>query len=290
MSQLQSHLSLVAFSHSIFALPFALQGAWIANRGLPPAMTLLGIVFCAVTARTAAMGFNRLVDRDIDAANPRTAQRELPSGALSPVAVRSLVGISSVLFVAGAFALNPLCGYAAPFVLIVLLGYSYVKRFSEFAHLVLGLALGLAPPAAWLAVRGEITPAAWQPVLLGLAVLCWVSGFDLIYACQDADFDREAGLHSIPAKRGVAFALRLSTLLHVVTLALLVAFGLLAALSWIWWIAVSATALLLAYEHRIVKPGDLSRVDRAFFTINGWIGVGLFLGLVLDLALLSATS
>ncbi len=227
------HLRLVAFSRSVFALPFALQGAWIARRGAPPPHTLGWIVFCAVAARTAAMAFNRLVDREFDARNPRTSARELPAGKLSVAGVAALVVVSSVAFVLGAYALSPLCGMLAPAVLVVLLGYSFVKRFSEWSHLVLGLALGLAPPAAWLAVRGEFTTEAWTPVLLGLAVLTWVAGFDLIYACQDAEFDRASGLHSIPARRGVAFALRLSAILHVGTMLLLVLFAWRARL---WWI------------------------------------------------------
>lgn len=276
--------SLVRFSHSIFALPFALCGAWLAAGGVPPLRTLGWIVACAVAARTAAMGFNRLVDRRIDAANPRTKGREIPAGRLSPAAVTALVVASSGAFVACAFALHALAGWLSFPVLAVLFGYSLVKRFSAAAHLVLGVALALAPLGAWIAVRGsfagDLAPVAW----LALAVTTWVAGFDLIYACQDAEFDARAGLYSIPARFGVAGALRASKSLHVVTVASLVLVGTSAHLGWIWWVSVALATALLVWEHSLVSADDLSRVDVAFFTVNGWIGVGLFLGLALDRA------
>lgn len=284
MRALARYLSLVRFSHSVFALPFALQGAWMAARGAPRLATLGWIVLCAVAARTSAMAFNRLVDRAIDARNPRTRGRELPSGALSPRSAALLVLVSATVFVGGAFALNPLCGWLSFPVLGVLLGYSYVKRFSFLAHAVLGLALALAPLGAWLAVRGEIAGDLAPVLALALGVLAWVTGFDLIYACQDVDFDREAGLHSVPARLGVARALWISRCLHAFALACFVAQGLAAGLGAFWWIGVIAAALLLAWEHRLVAPTDLSRVDAAFFTANGWLGIALFLGLVLDLS------
>lgn len=283
-------LRLVAFEHSIFALPFALQGAWLAARGVPTARTLLLVVVCAVAARTAAMAFNRLVDARIDARNPRTRGRELPAGVLAPGRVLALVLLSSTVFVAGAYGLSPLCGRLSFAVLVVLLGYSLTKRFTSLAHLVLGLSLGLAPPAAWLAVRGSFEGDLAVPLLLGGAVLFWVAGFDLIYATQDAEFDRRAGLHSIPARRGVAFALSLARAFHVLTVLLLGSLWWRAELSWAYLAAIAAAAALLAWEHRIVRPDDLSRVTMAFFTLNGWVGVGLFVGLALDLALLSGTS
>lgn len=283
MARVADWFALVRFSHSVFALPFALQGAWLAGRGRPPWSALLWVVVCAVAARTAAMGFNRLVDRDVDAQNPRTARRELPAGVLGAGAVRALVLVASAAFVLAAFQLNPLCGWLSLPVLLVLLLYSLVKRVSWTAHLVLGLTLGLAPPAAWLAVRGVITSDVAPVLVLAVAVLTWVAGFDLIYACQDAGFDRAAGLHSIPARFGVANALRVSACLHVVTVGALAAVGVLAGLGWIWWSSVALAALLLVWEHRLVAPDDLSRVNAAFFTINGWIGVGLFVGLALDL-------
>ncbi len=278
--------SLVRFSHSIFALPFALCGAWLARGGVPPAMTLALIVVCAVAARTAAMGFNRLVDRDIDGANPRTKSREIPSGRLAAGSVATLVVVAGAAFVAAAYALHPLAGNLSWPVLAIVLSYSFVKRFSVLAHVVLGIALALAPLGAWIAVRGAFD-APLAPVLwLALAVTTWVAGFDLIYACQDAAFDEQAGLHSVPARYGIGFALGLSSALHVVTTLALVCVGTSAGLGWIWWVAVGAAALLLVYEHSLVSKDDLSRVNAAFFTVNGWIGVGLFAGLALDRAFL----
>lgn len=282
------YLSLVRFRHSIFALPFALQGAWLAAGGVPAAWDILWIVVAAVAARTAAMAFNRLVDRGLDAANPRTAGRELPSGELSVGAVRALVVLASGVFVAAAFALNRLSGWLSFPVLLVLLGYSYVKRVSFLAHLVLGLALALAPLGAWIAVRGTIDRDMAPVGLLAAAVWTWVAGFDLIYACQDAEHDRAAGLHSIPARFGVRRALQVSRALHVGTVALLAAFTLVAGLGWVYGAAVAGAAALLAWEQSLVAPDDLSRVDVAFFTLNGWVGVGLLVGLVLDRLMLGA--
>lgn len=281
---------LVKFSHSIFALPFALAGAWLAAAGAPRAATLGWIVLCAVAARTAAMAFNRLVDRDIDGRNPRTAARELPRGALAPKSVGALVALSATVFVLGAFALGSVPGWLSFPVLAVLLGYSYVKRFSALAHFVLGLALAVAPLGAWVAVRGAIEGPLAPVLWLALAVWTWVAGFDLIYACQDADFDRATGLHSLPARIGVRRALTLSRLLHVVTTAALVLVGSSAGLGPAYFGAVALVAALLAYEQSLVRASDLSRVDLAFFTVNGWVGVVLFLGLALDLALHAPTS
>ncbi|MEM6568136.1 MAG: UbiA-like polyprenyltransferase [Planctomycetota bacterium] len=285
MSRVLATLSLVKFSHSVFALPFALMGAWLAAGGPPALETLLWIVVCAVSARTAAMAVNRLVDRDIDADNPRTAGRELPSGALGVGYARALVAVAAAVFVGGAFALNPLAGQLSPIVLVVLLGYSYVKRFSAGAHLVLGVALGLAPLGAWIAVRGDFDGDLTPILLLFVCVWTWVAGFDLIYACQDADFDRARGLHSIPARFGVASALRLSRALHVVTVLALVGVALRADLGAVFWISTAVAAGLLAWEQSLVRADDLSRVDVAFFTVNGWVGVALFLGLAVDMAL-----
>jgi 4-hydroxybenzoate polyprenyltransferase len=282
VTRLRDWLSLVRFGHSVFALPFALCGAWLAAGGPPPARVLALVVLCAVLARTAAMGFNRLVDRAIDAANPRTRGRELPAGRLSPRAVAALVALSSAGFVAAACALNALAGALSPAVLLVLLGYSYVKRFSAAAHLVLGLALAIAPVGAWIAVRGTLGPGAAPVLWLAAGVLAWVAGFDLIYACQDADFDRAAGLHSVPARFGVARALALSAALHVATVACFALVGLSARLTAAYWVALLVAAALLLWEHSLVSPRDLSRVDAAFFTANGWVGVGLFVGLALD--------
>jgi 4-hydroxybenzoate polyprenyltransferase len=291
VSRLADYLSLVRFSHSIFALPFALCGAWLAAGGPPPVRALLLVVACAVAARTAAMAFNRIVDREIDARNPRTQARELPARRISPRAAAVLVVASSAAFVLLAFALNRTSGYLSFPVLAVLLAYSYVKRFSASAHFVLGLALALAPLGAWIAVRGGFDGASPVPVLwLAGAVLTWVAGFDLIYACQDVEFDRRSRLHSIPARLGVGRALWLSIGLHVITVACLVLVGRSARLSFIWWGAVLLAALLLAWEHSLVSEKDLSRVNAAFFTVNGWVSVLLFAGLALDRGVLGGAA
>lgn len=279
-------LRLVKFSHSIFALPFALMGAWLAAGGLPDPATLALIVVAAVAARTAAMAFNRFIDRDIDAGNPRTAGREIPSGQLSPGYAAGLTVAASAAFVGAAFALNSLAGMLSPAVLAVLLGYSLVKRFSSLVHFVLGLALGLAPLGAWIAVRGDFEGNLLPVLLLFATVWTWVAGFDLIYSCQDAEFDASRGLHSIPARLGIAGALRVSRALHVLSVAALVGVATTAGLGMVFWVAVAVAALLLAWEQSLVSADDLSRVDVAFFTLNGWVGVALFVGLALDMALL----
>lgn len=284
-SALARGLSLVRFSHSIFALPFALASAWVAAGGLPPAATLGWIVLAAVAARTAAMAFNRLVDRRIDAQNPRTQQRELVTGALSPGFARALVIAASAVFVAAAAALGPWCLWLSPAVLAVLLGYSYAKRFWSGAHLWLGLALALAPLGAWLAVRGDFSGPLYAPLSLAVAVALWVAGFDLIYACQDAEFDARSGLHSVPGRYGVAMALKLARLSHACALLALAAFAVFAGLSPWFALVLLAIAGLLFAQHRLVSPGDLSRVDLAFFTLNGWVALGFFVGVVIDLAL-----
>lgn len=288
MKQLGAYLSLVRFSHSVFALPFALSGAWLAAGGRPPLARLAWIVACAVCARTAAMAFNRLVDREIDAENPRTRGRELPSGRISTSGAGALVAIASAGFVACAFQLNALCGWLALPVLAVLFAYSYFKRFSVAAHAVLGLSLGLAPLGAWLAVRGSfdglLAPVLW----LAGAVVTWVAGFDLIYACQDAEFDARRRLYSFPGRYGIRASLGLSRALHVATVACLALVGLTAGLDWIYAASVALVALLLWWEHRLVSPDDLSRVNMAFFTVNGWVGIGLFAGLALDRAVLGS--
>jgi 4-hydroxybenzoate polyprenyltransferase len=284
-SRLAPWFSLVKFGHSIFALPFALASAWLAAGGMPAPPTLVGIVVAAVAARTAAMAFNRWLDRRIDADNPRTRGRELPSGVLRPGAVLALVAIAALTFVAAAWWLNPLCGRLAPLVLLVLLGYSAIKRFSSAAHLVLGLALACAPLGAWVAVRGDLRGDLLPPLLLAAAVVTWVAGFDLIYACQDAGFDRERGLHSVPARLGVPFALHLSSTLHALTVVLLALLAWRAGLGMVFATFLAAATGLLVWQHRIVSPEDLSRVDVAFFTLNGWVSIALFGGTVLDLTL-----
>jgi 4-hydroxybenzoate polyprenyltransferase len=274
----------VKFGHSVFALPFALTSAWLAAQGTPAPRVLALVVVCAVAARTAAMAFNRWLDRRIDVLNPRTRGRELPQGVLGARAVLVLVVLASLSFLAGAWALNPLCGALAPPVLAVLLAYSAFKRFSAAAHFALGLALALAPLGAWVAVRGDLAGDLAPPLLLALAVLTWVAGFDIIYACQDEAFDRSHGLHSIPARFGAARALQLSSVLHGLTLLALLVLAARAELGWVFDLALIGAAGLLVWQHALVSPADLSRADVAFFTLNGWVSVGLFLGTVLDLS------
>ncbi|MBL8696125.1 MAG: UbiA family prenyltransferase [Planctomycetes bacterium] len=284
------HLENIKFSHSVFALPFAFAGAALAareidgSRWLPDLRTCLLVAAAAVAARTCAMSTNRVADRSIDAANPRTAARPIPSGALSIKSTAALAVASGLAFVLISFGISPLCGYLSPLVLAVLLGYSWTKRFTVWAHGVLGLALGLAPAGAWLAVTGTFEGRIQVPILLGAAVILWVAGFDLIYACQDAEFDRRSGLHSIPGRFGIASALRLSTALHIGAAALFIALGWIVPLGPIYYAAVGVIGLLLVAQHRIVRPDDLSRVNAAFFTLNGWVGIGFLAGLLSDLA------
>jgi len=268
-----SYGRMIKFSHSIFALPFALSSLALAAEGGVRPGQVFWILVAMVGARSAAMGFNRLADHWIDARNPRTAGRELPRGVLSRAEVWGFVLLSSAALVLAAGMLNPLCLALSPVALAVVFGYSYAKRFTAFSHLILGLALGMAPVGAWLAVRGAFAPT---PIVLGCAVLAWVAGFDTIYACQDADFDRREGLHSLPAKLGIARALVAARLLHVTAVGLLAALYWLSPLHPLYLVGVVAVAALLAYEHSLVHADDLSRVDVAFFTLTGWISVGYF--------------
>jgi len=280
MSRIADYFSLVRFSHSVFALPFALCGAWLAAGG-PPALRTLGLVVsCAVAARTAALSFNRLADAELDARNPRTAAREIPAGRIRRGAALALVLGSAALFTAGAILLNPLAGALALPVLAVLLGYSLMKRVHWSAHLVLGLALALAPLGAWIAVRGSIDASVAPVLWLAAAVLTWVAGFDLIYACQDVEFDRRTGLHSVPARFGIPAALATARACHVLTIAAFALLGWMMGLGWLYWLGVAVVAGLLVYEHSLVSPGDLSRLDVAFFNVNGYIAVILFLSVI----------
>ena len=284
MSMLSSVLSygrMIKFSHSIFALPFALSGAALATatHGIQP-MRLLWIVVAMVAARSAAMGFNRLVDRKIDADNPRTAQRELPSGVMSVAAVALFVLLSSVLLVLAAWQINGLCLALSPVALFVVFAYSFTKRFTWASHLVLGMGLALAPLGAWIAVTGSFD---LTPVLLGLAVMTWAAGFDILYACQDCDFDQGAGLHSIPVRFGLSGALLLARVLHVLAVLLMIGLGVDASLRVIYFVGVAAIAALLAYEHYLVSPEDLRQVNTAFMTMNGLVSVAFFFFTLADL-------
>lgn len=264
---------MIRFSHSVFALPFALASASLAARlAEVTARQVLWIVVAMVAARSAAMGFNRLVDRAIDARNPRTAGRELPKGVLSAREVALFVAVSTAAFGLAAAMLNPLCLALSPVALAIVFGYSYTKRFTAASHLVLGLALSVAPVGAWLAITGRFHPA---PLVLAGAVLLWVAGFDTIYACQDASFDRAAGLHSIPARLGVPRALALSRAMHVVAVALLAGVYWLSPLHPVYLVGVAVIAGLLAWEHTLVRADDLSRVMQAF-NLNGWVSLGYF--------------
>ncbi|MEW4570445.1 UbiA-like polyprenyltransferase [Tautonia sp. JC769] len=288
-AKLADILGMIRFSHTLFALPFALLGAAMAvldPRGGADAgpKEWIGILLCMVTARSAAMAFNRLVDRRIDANNPRTATRHLPSGRLSVRSVAVFTVVNAVLFI-GATALflpeNRWPMVLSVPVLLWLLGYSYAKRFTSLAHYWLGAALAMAPIAAWIALRGDLD---WPPVLLGVVVLCWVGGFDIIYACQDAGFDRSSGLRSIPSRLGIAGALRLAAASHAAMVAALVALGLsVPAFGVIYWAGVAVVAALLVYEHAIVRPSDLGRVNVAFFQVNIGISLGLLAVGVVDL-------
>jgi 4-hydroxybenzoate polyprenyltransferase len=262
---------MIRFSHSLFALPFALTSTVLAIQGGVPWPKLGWILVAMVGARSAAMGFNRLADHAIDARNPRTSGRELPRGLLTRAEVWGFVVVSSLALVGAAAMLNPLCLALSPVALAIVFGYAYTKRFTALSHVVLGLSLGIAPVGAWLAIRGRFDPL---PIALGLAVLLWVAGFDVIYALQDLEFDKREGLHSLPARLGPAPALLLARVFHAGAVLLLLAVYPLARLHPIYLAGVGGVAALLVYEHSLVSPDDLSRVDAAFFNTNAWISVG----------------
>ena len=271
---------MIQFEHTVFALPFALAGAVLAQRGLPSLEKLAWILLAMVGARSAAMTFNRLADQPYDARNPRTARRPLVTGALSRRFAWLFLLAACLLFVFSASRLNRLAFWLSFPVLLLVLGYSYAKRFTWGTHFLLGACLGCAPLGAWIAVRGDIRAA---PAVLGLAVLFWTAGFDIIYACQDTDFDRTVGLHSAPRRWGVGRALILSRLLHAAMILALLAVGRLLHLGLIYHLGVLGTAALLAYEHTLIRADDLSRVNRAFFTINGYVSIFLLLATAADL-------
>ena len=273
---------MIKWEHSIFALPFALCGAMLAASGLPTAYQLLWIVIAMLSARSAAMAFNRLADVTLDAANPRTRTRALPAGLLSPTFVATFVAVSCAVFILAASQLNRLTLALSPVALAVVLLYSYTKRLTGLSHLVLGLALGIAPSAAWIAVRGALDP---RILLLTAAVTFWVAGFDILYACQDFDFDRNAGLHSIPRHLGIPRALWIARAFHLGMLLLLIALLPAFALGKLALAGVIAVTLLLLYEHSLVKPDDLSKLNAAFFTMNGVISVVFALFVAADLLL-----
>lgn len=272
---------MIKLSHTVFALPFALMGAWLAARGAPSLAVVGWIVVAMVGARSAAMGMNRLVDRHLDALNPRTRDRELPAGQISPAATTAVIAGAIALFELACWRLNPLCLALSPVALAVLLGYSYTKRFTSLAHLVLGLALGLAPLGAWIATTGAVDGRI-LPLCLG--VLLWVTGFDTIYALQDVAFDRAMGLHSLPARLGVTPALWIARACHLAAFVCFAAVERLFSLGPLYDLGLLVVACLMVYEHTLVRGGRLVRIERAFFTLNGYISVSLFAFTLLDLA------
>lgn len=286
MASVSKYFSLIKFSHTIFALPFAVIGFFIAvTQSNEPINWLLFVyvVLCMVFTRSAAMAFNRYIDRDIDKKNERTAQvREIPNGSIQPKSALVFVIINCALFIATTYFINPLCFYLSPVALLVVLGYSLTKRFTALCHLVLGIGLSLAPIGAYLAVTGKFD---WLPLFFSFAVLFWVSGFDIIYALQDEEFDKEQQLHSIPVVLGKKNALLLSTVLHIITASLIVFAGFYASLNLFYWIGSGVFIALLTYQHLIVKPNDLSKVNLAFFTTNGIASVVFSVFVLMDLFL-----
>jgi 4-hydroxybenzoate polyprenyltransferase len=277
-------LEMIKWEHSIFALPFALTAAILAANGLPAWHTIAWILVAMVSARSAAMAFNRWADAELDAANPRTRTRAIPAGLLSRSFVLGFTILAALIFVAASAALNRLTLLLSPFVLVVLLGYSYMKRITRWSHIVLGLALGLAPSAAWIAVRGSLD---LRIVVLTTAVILWAGGFDVLYACQDFEHDRAAGLHSLPQAIGIAAAFKAARIMHLAMLGLLVWFACLFQFHAAGWAGIAAVALLLGYEHSIVSPRDLRRLNAAFFTMNGVIAMVFLTFVAVDLYLRS---
>lgn len=275
LQKLRTTLEMIKFEHTLFALPFAFLGAVLAANGLPTWRQILWITVAMVGARSAAMTFNRIVDRDTDAKNPRTANRELPSGKLSVGFAWAFLYVSVGLFLLASYSLNWMTFALSPVALICVLGYSYAKRFTAFAHLLLGLALAISPSAAWIAVRGDLYSEV--PLLLSLFVLMWTAGFDVLYACQDQEFDRRAGLYSIPARFGVKNALWIARLFHAQAFFVLIFLYLVTGLGWLALAGVAAVGILLVYQHTLIKATDLSRMNAAFFTTNAFVSVILFL-------------
>jgi 4-hydroxybenzoate polyprenyltransferase len=275
-------LEMIKIEHTLFAMPFALMGALLAARGIPSAGKIFWIIVAMVGARSAAMAFNRLVDRDFDAANPRTKMRALPAGLVSVPFVVGFTIASSALLVLAAVMLNPLAAWLSPVALAIVFFYSLTKRFTAWSHLFLGIALSIAPIGAWIAVAGSLT---WTPLLLGAAVVCWLIGFDVIYALQDVEFDRGAGLHSLPVRYGPETALRIARKAHGLMIPLLFGVGISADLGLWYYAGVLVAAVLIAAEHIIIRPDDLRRLNVAFFNLNIAVSSGLLLATALDIFL-----
>lgn len=285
---IRNYLSLVKFSHTIFAMPFAMIGFFLAVSWAGYSFNwykLLLVVLCMVFARSAAMAFNRWLDAEFDKRNPRTAQREIPAGVISASNALYFVIGNALLFMVTTWFINPLCFFLSPVALIVVLGYSYTKRFTALCHLVLGVGLSLAPIGAYLAVAGQF---ALLPVLLSVLVLCWVSGFDIIYALQDEDFDRSQQLHSIPTWLGKVGGLRFSEALHIVAACLAITIGIMGGFHWLYWIGAGVFMTMLFLQHRLVKPNDLSKVNIAFMTTNGVASVVFAVFVIADMLIFKA--
>ena len=278
-------LEMIKVAHSVFALPFALASLLVASHGRPGVRLLVLVVAAMVLARAAAMAFNRLVDARFDAKNPRTSGRALPAGRLSRAFAAGFVVVCVALFVTVSALINPICLALSPVAVSVVLGYSYAKRFTSLCHVWLGVALAISPLAAWIAVTGVVDATTWIPGLLAFAVLFWVAGFDLIYACQDVEFDRREGLFSIPARLGPARALALARTFHVLTVAGLAGAGALARRGWPWWCAVAIAAGLLLWQHRVADPAEPRRLEIAFFRLNAAIGPIVLLAVIVEEAL-----
>jgi 4-hydroxybenzoate polyprenyltransferase len=280
LSRLKITLEMIKIEHTVFALPFAFLGALLAARGVPALNQIGWIMVAMVGARSAAMAFNRLVDSPFDARNPRTVNRALPRRLVTRNFVICFTVAASLVFLMAAFMLNPLAFALSPIALAIIFSYSYMKRFTWLTHIFLGLALACAPVGAWIAIRGSIS---WTPVALGAAVLLWVAGLDIIYSCQDYEVDRKEPLFSMPKRFGIRNALRISGALHAAMLAILAVLFWTQGLGWVSLCGLAAVAALMGYEHSLVKPSDLSRVDTAFFTVNGWISVLLLVVTGLDI-------
>ena len=278
--KIQIILGMIKFGHTIFALPFAVMSTFLASKGIPKLDKISWIIVAMVGARSCAMSFNRIADAEIDAGNPRTAMRAIPSGNLKKWEAWIFTIISANLLVLAAFKLNPLAFALSPLALIVIMLYSYTKRFTSLAHLWLGLSLAISPIGAWIAITGQFEIL---PILLGLAVMFWTAGFDIIYACQDFEFDRRKGLHSIPVKLGIRMSLWISSGMHTLTVYILISIGVIGELGLIYLTGVGIVMTILIYEHVIVKPDDLSRVNLAFFTLNGMVSLILMVLSIMDL-------
>lgn len=273
------YLRLIKFSHSIFAIPFAFTGAVLAAGGIPALRQIFWITIAMIGARSGAMGLNRIIDREIDALNPRTKERELPKGIIKTWEAVIFTSISLMVFVISAYRLNPLCFKLSPLAIIVILIYPYTKRFTSLSHVILGLALSLAPLGAWIAIRGTID---LEIIPLSIAVLFWVAGFDIFYALQDIDFDRGFGLYSIPSRFGISKSIWIARLFHIITIIMLLSLIPIHNLNGFYIIGVITATAILLYEHSIVKPSDLRRLNIAFFNMNGYLSITVFLFTLLD--------